>query len=572
MPPDFDDTKPVETASASWDGAEFSSGEVIAGRYKVLSLLGKGGMGLVYRVEQLIGGKELALKTIHQSFLSETTVKRFEHEARATFAVSHANIIAVKAFGLLDERTPFLAMEIVEGQTLAELLQDSGPLPIEAALPILIQVCHGLAHAHENAVVHRDIKPSNIMILKGRPIGSEGSIKILDFGIAKFSHREGGEIQCLTKTGEIFGSPLYMSPEQCNGDKVDQRSDIYSLGCVIFEILTGRAPFVGRNAMATLMMHLTDTPPSLSETAQSADFPAVLEQIVAKMLAKQPEDRYQDLDLVAHDLDSIINRRDPAELSQSIANSVAEQSSSLRIQPHNKRNIFLAIAAIAILPIVAVATILQPPKEKTKVEVESAADLKKGREELEIARTADEKKVDRTAELNEVDPSQLKAELSASGTTFGLKNHLVTAKMLEIIGSTKHIKNINLLGCKIDNDNLDKLAKLPLTNITLTNTNFDDSGAKKLAQVQSLCVIKANYTQISNRGLAYLKQLPRLTHLKIEGTKIDIDGARNICKKTTLKQLALASCHKITEADRKQLVKEFPKIDLILKGEYEFND
>ncbi|MFA6211515.1 MAG: protein kinase [Candidatus Obscuribacterales bacterium] len=570
MSSDFNDTRPLETASTSWDGAQFASGDIIAGRYKVLSLLGKGGMGLVYRVEQLIGGKELALKTIHQSFLSESTVKRFEHEARATFAVSHANIIAVKAFGLLDDRTPFLAMEIVEGQTLAELLQDSGPLPIGAALPIIIQVCYGLAHAHENAVVHRDIKPSNIMILKGRPIGSAGSVKILDFGIAKFSHREGGEIQALTKTGELFGSPLYMSPEQCDGGNVDQRSDVYSLGCVIFETLTGRAPFVGRNAMATLMMHQTNDPPTLTETAKNADFPADLEHIVAKMLAKQPEDRYQDLGLVADDLAAIVNRTGSATVPLSTSQSVAEQSSSLRIQPHNKRNIFFAIAAVAILSVGAVA-IFKPSPEVRKVVFHPTDTPNLNREELEKARAADEKKVEQTVALNEVAPAQLKAQLAATGNNFELRHHLVTAKMLEIIGSAKHLSNVNLLGCKIDNDNLDKLSQLPLTNITLNNTNFDDSGAKKLAQVQSLRVIKANFTPISNKGLAYLKKLPKLTHLKIEGSNVDIDGARDICKKTTLTQLALADCPKITEVDQKLLVKEFPKIDFVFKGKFDFS-
>ncbi|MBA4074181.1 MAG: serine/threonine protein kinase, partial [Cyanobacteria bacterium PR.023] len=204
-PPDSDNTRPINSTDAKLAGAEFARDEIVGGRYKVLSILGKGGMGLVYRVEQIFLGKELALKTIHKSFLSDITVKRFEHEARAAFAVNHPNIIAVNAYGLLDDQTPFLAMEIVDGETLAELLHDSGPLPMAAALPIIIQVCFGLAHAHNSGVVHRDIKPSNIMILKGRELGTEGSVKILDFGIAKFSHRDGGEIQALTKTGEIFG-------------------------------------------------------------------------------------------------------------------------------------------------------------------------------------------------------------------------------------------------------------------------------------------------------------------------------------------------------------------------------
>lgn len=573
--PDFNDTKPLNTFSNSLAGAQYAQDEIIGGRYKVLSLLGKGGMGLVYRVEQIFLGKELALKTIHKNFLTDNALKRFEVEARAAFAVNHANIIAVKAFGLLDNQTPFLAMEIVNGETIAELLQDSGPLTIEAALPIIIQVCFGLAHAHNCGVVHRDIKPSNIMILKGLPIGTEGSVKILDFGIAKFSHRESGEIQGLTKTGEIFGSPLYMSPEQCNGDKVDQRSDIYSLGCVLFETLTGTAPFVGRNAMATLMMHLTDAPPTMTEASQRRDFPPNLERVVAKMLAKQPGDRYQNLDTVASELTSILNCNDSSRVSISfslpVSQVAADQPTSQRMHFVRKRNLYFAAASVFVLLISAAAITYFIQNSIAKPDVDAAAERKKYRAELEATRNADKKVVEQTDQLHEVDSAQLKAQLATTGDMFELRHHLVSAKMLDIIGKAKHVSNIDFVGCRIDNDNLDKLSKLPLTNITLTNTNFDDIGAKKLAQVQSLRVVKANFTPISNRGLANLKKLPKLSHLKIEGTNVDIDGARDICKKTTLTQLALANCPKISESDRKLLLKEFPKIDFVFKGKFDFN-
>jgi serine/threonine-protein kinase len=188
-------------------------------------VLGKGGMGLVYKVEQIFLGQELALKTIDKGELTDISLRRFQTEARAVFSVNHPNIVALHDFGLLDETTPFMVMELATGRTLAEILQDRS-LTLDEALSLFIQVCFGLAHAHENGVIHRDIKPSNIMLMDGMPWGTEGSVKILDFGIAKLVHHEEGEIQALTRTGEIFGSPLYMSPEQCLGGKVDHRSDI----------------------------------------------------------------------------------------------------------------------------------------------------------------------------------------------------------------------------------------------------------------------------------------------------------------------------------------------------------
>jgi serine/threonine protein kinase len=227
--------------------SDLQPGAILGGRYEVVSLLGVGGMGVVYRVNQIFLDKHFALKTIGKLQTSDTKIRRFQLEARAAFAVNHPNIIAVNDFGLLDDGTPFLVMELIEGQTLTDRLKEKGgKLAITDVIQIFVQACFGLAYAHENGIVHRDIKPSNIMILNGIPLSSEGSVKIVDFGIAKFAQHDDGEVQALTKTGEIFGSPLYMSPEQCSGEHVDYRSDIYSLGCVLFEALTG-TPLSGVN-------------------------------------------------------------------------------------------------------------------------------------------------------------------------------------------------------------------------------------------------------------------------------------------------------------------------------------
>ncbi len=286
------DTSPANTSQP------FSPGLLIGNRYKVVSLIGTGGMGLVYLVQQVLLNKEFALKTIDTRFLSDVVIRRFQQEARGVFALDHPSIIAVKDFGVLNDSTPYLVMEFIKGENLGERLKRTGCLTLEDAIPIFVQVCFGLAYAHELGIVHRDIKPSNIMLLDGIPAGQDGSVKILDFGIAKFSEREGGEIQALTRTGEIFGSPVYMSPEQCTGLGVDQRSDIYSLGCVFFETLTGAPPCVGENALATMMKHQVELAPSLAEASLGKQFPQAIEDIVAKMLAKSPDNRYPNLSLL----------------------------------------------------------------------------------------------------------------------------------------------------------------------------------------------------------------------------------------------------------------------------------
>lgn len=286
----------------------FQPGEIIAGRYKVLSIIGRGGMGLVYKVEQILLAKEFALKTIDVHDFSESLLRRFQHEARATFAVDHPNIISVYDFGVLHETIPYLVMEFVDGESLSERIKRSGALTIHEAILIFVQVAHGLSHAHRLGIVHRDVKPGNIMLVNKVTCGSVGSVKILDFGLAKFTQNECSDVQALTQAGELLGSPLYMSPEQCLGGRIDHRTDIYSLGCVMFQALTGVAPFLGDNAMTTMFMHRSNPVPSMKESSLGAEFPEELERVIRCMLEKRPEDRFADLAAVAASLESCVER------------------------------------------------------------------------------------------------------------------------------------------------------------------------------------------------------------------------------------------------------------------------
>lgn len=317
---------------------ELQPGHLLGGKYRLISLLGRGGMGVVYKVEQIFLSKELALKTIDKRHLSDTTIRRFQQEARAAFAVQHPNIIAVNDFGLLEDQTPFLVMEIINGETLGERIKRTGRLKIDEAIPVFVQACFGLGYAHDHGIVHRDVKPSNIMLLNELPVENEGAVKIVDFGIAKLGQHDGGEIQALTRTGEIFGSPLYMSPEQCAGERVDHRADIYSLGCVMFETLTGTPPFIGENAIKTMFMHQNELAPSLKEASLGEDYPQALEELVAMMLAKSPDNRYQSLGKVAQALGAF--RR---------GDSVPKSTVSASKIPQQARGIFITRAALSSL-------------------------------------------------------------------------------------------------------------------------------------------------------------------------------------------------------------------------------
>lgn len=281
---------------------------MVGGKYKILSLLGRGGVGSVYLVEHVFLKQQLALKVLDgKQVLDDAHVRRFQQEAKAAFSLDHPNLVKVQDYGVLESDQPYLVMEYIQGVNLTQFMKEHGALKPQLAAVIFAQLCAGMAHAHRKSVIHRDIKPSNIMLVESVMPGTPGSAKIVDFGIAKLTRDEDGEIQSLTRTGEIFGSPLYMSPEQCAGGKIDQRTDLYSLGCAMFESLTGMPPHVGANALSTMIMHVDEKAPRLSDKS-IADFPEELERIVDKLLKKNPSERYQNFDDVAADLSNLYSQ------------------------------------------------------------------------------------------------------------------------------------------------------------------------------------------------------------------------------------------------------------------------
>ena len=298
------------------DSNRFGIGQILAGKYKMLSVLGSGGMGTVYHVQQVFLKIDMALKVLDFKQASNAShLNRFTTEAKAAYTLNHHTLVKVFDFGLLEQEQPYFAMEYIDGITLAQYLKQSGPLSLAMVAPIFSQIAEGLDYAHKHAVIHRDIKPGNIMLVNGTEYGAPGSVRIVDFGIAKTAMQGGiGEIQALTQTGEVFGSPLYMSPEQCSGGAIDYRTDIYSLGCTLFEALTGTPPHVGANQLRTMMLHTTEGAPSLTEASLGREFPSGLNELVQKMLAKSPEDRYQNLWTMSKQLNDInLNKNATAE-------------------------------------------------------------------------------------------------------------------------------------------------------------------------------------------------------------------------------------------------------------------
>jgi len=306
---------------------ELKIGETIDGRFQIISVIGSGAMGFVYEVEQVFLKQRFALKTMSPIAVSEKNIRRFQQEARAASRLEHPNLVRSTDFGLIDGAQPFLVMDLVRGQTLADYLQKQGRIQWEQALKIFIPICFAIDYAHGKGIIHRDIKPGNIVLLETRNSQEAFIPKIVDFGIAKIAEQT--EAQSLTKTGEVFGTPLYMSPEQCAGTAVDNRSDIYSLGCVIFESLSGTPPFIGSTSFETMMKHLHEQPPSLQEASMGLAFPDAIEKIVARMLAQDANQRYSFCGDVAGALMAV----QQGDLTASGNGQHASKSSALSVSP-----------------------------------------------------------------------------------------------------------------------------------------------------------------------------------------------------------------------------------------------
>ncbi len=264
---------------------EFWNSKEISARYTSVRPLGSGGMGTVYLAKDNVLDKLVAIKVLDANLTPQQSI-RFQREGKLSGKLKHENIVSVLDFGVSDKNVPYLVMEYLTGKNLGVLLKESGPLELSVALPIFMGICAGMIHSHANGISHRDLKPENIIITESSD-SSVAAVKIVDFGIARLTEGDGQ----LTETGAMLGSPLYMAPEQSGGN-ADERSDIYSLGCLMFKTLTGKPPFVAETPIEVILQHRSHAPLSMGEAANRS-FPEEAEKIVAKCLRKNPDDRYQ---------------------------------------------------------------------------------------------------------------------------------------------------------------------------------------------------------------------------------------------------------------------------------------
>jgi serine/threonine protein kinase len=343
------DVCPRDGSSMVTVGDDPLLGVVVEGRYKIESVIGQGSAGTVYKAIQELIGREVAIKVLHDYLVSDQEfIKRFTQEAKASSRLSHPNIITIYDFGVIPQGgRPYIAMDLLKGTPLSDYIAEQGHIPVEEALPLFKQVCGALAEAHRQGVVHRDIKPENIVLVERS--GQRLFPIVVDFGIARLVQEE-SDVARITRTGTVCGSPTYMSPEQCMSSKVDNRSDIYSLGIVIYETLTGEVPFLSDELVKVMAMHLSDNPKPLNAVREDLHFSDAVERLVGKTLEKDPAARYQTMEELAAALDE-----------------AAKPPEQIIIQPSSHRKVDIAPGPLANDDDLAPKRVKQPAAPPTVV-------------------------------------------------------------------------------------------------------------------------------------------------------------------------------------------------------------
>jgi len=529
---------------------ELAPGQMVAERYKVIEEVGRGGMGVVYKVLQVALQREMALKTIDASEVQDATWRRFQQEAKATSLLDHPNLITVHDYGLLNQIHPYFVMDLIEGTTLAKLIDAGGPLKLQEALPLFIQVCFGLAYAHDLGIVHRDIKPSNIMLCKSTVGTGSTTVKIVDFGIAKLHLNEASETQGLTRTGEIFGSPLYMSPEQCLGMPVDHRSDIYAAGCVFFEALSGVPPFLGSSALATMMKHQSEKPPSLKEITLGKEFPPEIEKLISRMLTKDPKERYQTLKAVATDL-SLFQQGMSAQAFSGISRSTSET------KPERQISLLAALVAATLSTVLGSAATWSIKDNIDKETYKLKAESQQKVQEPALPFVADENPADKGFSTFAKDPQGVLSrrfefprgfgkigvvgeaqEYPASGVLYFPLDKKIRIEIRDLVA----VSSPNFF-LRFNPDDFDMLT-------ISSNFAITDATLEHLCHLKSLTYLFATSISITSQAIEQFNQMPNLKRLYISNTEIRQDSL-----------LKLKHLHEYTELG----IGDLGRVDKVLK-------
>jgi serine/threonine protein kinase len=482
-------------------------GTMIAGDYEYISLLGLGGMGVVYKCRNIHLDKVVAVKMLAARQYGPDDVVRFQKEARAAGKFNHPNLVSVLDFGTTDDGDPFMVMEYLEGRTLSELIADR-TVDRNLLFSIFCDCCVGLANAHKHGVFHRDLKPANIMVVENE---GRSYVKILDFGIAKIA--DAGRLdQTLTGQGLVFGTPPYMSPEQSVGDKLTDRCDVYSMGCVMYEAFTGRRPFESSNVLELVNLHQFEVPDLIGAALPDQKFPEELEALIASMLLKVPSQR-PSMSIVANQLVKILEDEERLVLEAEAAKEQQNIEAVAGAKKTRRRAIIATTAAVfvATLAIIVWVLLRTGPKSSHSLRLQSDPSHELLPPELNDAVFM------KQHSLTKIMNSRGTAVISFNDTDL-FSDHL---KLLVKDGN--RCRRVRLINCnKVTAENLKILRSLGMSYLDIRGTDLDDEGMAVIATFENLVAIDLeNIKDITNGGIRSLKRLPRLSEIAIRGMPFD---------------------------------------------------
>lgn len=502
-------------------------------RFEVVGCLGTGGMGAVFRVVEKSTGEHFALKVMHQELMKDATAsQRFTSEAKASLMISHQNVVAVREFGLSEEGrgSPFILMELIDGKNLDQILSKEKVLWVSRAIDIFMQIAEGLSFAHTKNITHRDIKPSNIIVYEDST-GAE-RVKIVDFGIAKFA---GGDqpSQNLTQTGQVFGSPLYMSPEQCEGGTLDPRSDIYSFGCMLYECLTGRPPFCNTTAIKTIIDHLTEKVPPIRP--QNLNVSKSLESLVMRCLEKNREKRYQSMDQVLSDLLKI---RQGAGLG-----APRRAAADAKLVALGAAALILTCALIVPVTNAWRSSIKVGSTEDAPAQTFAVAGAGKSGPGNSSSFAAQVVGTDKRLVVKKVDlTDEDMKEIAAIGylSSLGFENNKLKDEQFKFLSNMK-IESLALDAPTISGTGLNFLKNSGIRATFLLNAKFSPAGFQALAQLPNLDYISIIGGTLSDSDMKYLSQIPYLTGISISDVPVTDACLADLSKVKTLRRLSFAN-------------------------------
>jgi serine/threonine-protein kinase len=515
----------------------FSFGETAfpIDRYKPLAQLGSGAGGAVYLARDNLLNKQVAVKMLHM--LEKRQLVAFQDEARANSRLKHPNIVGVLDFGLTGDGVPYMVLDYFQGTTLEKVLDRQGTLEWRAVQNIFAQTCDALHYAHQNGVFHRDIKPSNMLLMDNGDGGVD--VRIIDFGIAKIStsNREGAS----TQEQPLVGAPIYMSPDQGLGLPYDCRSEVYSLGCVLFECLTGRPPFIGETAYQTLNMHAQVPPPRLVDIKPDGEFPPALQKLVSKALSKQPNERFENME----EFRQAIQEIDPSLRRDLIAEPGRPAPSAVPLK---------IIAAVVCLAVVGL-TVLQ---NMSKPHVPSLQERLEQKERERRAAEIEKRKSD----INELKSNVILNELNLTGGKWNreeptmIEGHEVTDEDFKELKDYDKVRSFKVtMESKVTGEGLKYIPGARFTSLLIMSHMFNDEGAKYLAKIKTIRRMCFHYdNKLTPRGLKLMADsLPELTtvHLRFMSLPAGMVHALRGAKK--LESVDLGHSDNLTKEQLKEL-------------------